>query len=189
MDLPGLTSPPDRGLLPVAPSFRHASPDRRGRHAGHGSGRPGDTVAAGRATRPARGPDPGAASSYPGACQPRSRGCAGPFPGALPLSAQPRQGRSGTTRTPPRTGQSRVAQSAERPAVNRQVIGSSPIAGATLSAPLTCINAGREVVPWRIQRLCGPRSTQNQHNRPAAGQSGLVAGGGRRPARRRPRPA
>ncbi len=34
----------------------------------------------------------------------------------------------------PYPGRSRVAQSAERPAVNRQVIGSSPIAGARLSA-------------------------------------------------------
>ena len=33
----------------------------------------------------------------------------------------------------PYAGRSRVAQSAERPAVNRQVIGSSPIAGASLS--------------------------------------------------------
>ena len=35
--------------------------------------------------------------------------------------------------------QSRVAQSAERPAVNRQVIGSSPIAGARF----TCGNVSR----------------------------------------------
>src|SRR6266581_1824825 len=39
-----------------------------------------------------------------------------------------------------RVGRSRVAQLAERPAVNRQVIGSSPIAGAQ-SCALTCMNA------------------------------------------------
>ena len=38
----------------------------------------------------------------------------------------------GNTRADQRKEQSRVAQSAEQPAVNRQVIGSSPIAGAML---------------------------------------------------------
>jgi hypothetical protein len=42
----------------------------------------------------------------------------------------------GNTRADQRKEQSRVAQSAEQPAVNRQVIGSSPIAGANYSADL-----------------------------------------------------
>src|SRR5690242_14807359 len=48
------------------------------------------------------------------------------------------------TRTPrvryPYSGRSRVAQSAERPAVNRQVLGSSPSAGANALV--------RASVPW-----------------------------------------
>jgi hypothetical protein len=47
----------------------------------------------------------------------------------------------------------------DRPSVNRQVIGSSPIAGAQSVSPLTCINAGREAL-WRSRRPRGPRSTQ-----------------------------
>ena len=49
-----------------------------------------------------------------------------------------------TTREPPTRSEcaarSRVAQSAERPAVNRQVIGSSPIAGAERYSHLTKIH-------------------------------------------------
>jgi hypothetical protein len=46
----------------------------------------------------------------------------------------------------PYPGRSRVAQSAERPAVNRQVIGSSPIAGAQQFFSLFCAKAADWVV-------------------------------------------
>src|SRR5436190_20603636 len=47
------------------------------------------------------------------------------------------------------SGQSRVAQLAERPAVNRQVTGSSPVAGAT-SSPPPSTHAG----PWGVTDSC-----------------------------------
>ena len=67
----------------------------------------------------------------------------------------------------PYAGRSRVAQSAERPAVNRQVIGSSPIAGAKTSALSPAKTQEERECPWRTQRPRGPRSPQNPHNRPA----------------------
>ena len=75
----------------------------------------------------------------------------------------------------PYAGRSRVAQSAERPAVNRQVIGSSPIAGASqVMCPLTCVNFRKEGMARRSRY---PRSTQDPHNR--SGYAGRVRATGK----------
>jgi hypothetical protein len=81
----------------------------------------------------------------------------------------------------PYAGRSRVAQSAERPAVNRQVIGSSPIAGASQAFH-------RQPPHLRQRRKRGNRhgagsapAEQDPHNRPAAPPE---MPGGRGPAAR-----
>ena len=88
----------------------------------------------------------------------------------------------------PYAGRSRVAQSAERPAVNRQVIGSSPIAGATRSlivSPLTCIKAGRE----GLMAHAAPVRTKIPTKSPQPARRGLPACPGEGPPRRaRPGP-
>lgn len=61
----------------------------------------------------------------------------------------------------PYAGRSRVAQSAERPAVNRQVIGSSPIAGAVSSALSPATTQEERESSWRTKRPHGARSPQN----------------------------
>ena len=58
---------------------------------------------------------------------------------------------------------SRVAQSAERPAVNRQVIGSSPIAGAEPTADLLLRGIGSSCVGfrcWGVTEVSRPMSEQ-----------------------------
>src|SRR5271170_1128126 len=72
--------------------------------------------------------------------------------GALPLC--PRRGSSGEPARSCAVARSRVAQLAERPAVNRQVASSSLAAGAipvVIVSPLTCDNAGREGIAMAQQ--------------------------------------
>src|SRR5579871_5816193 len=55
-----------------------------------------------------------------------------------------------------------------RPSVSRQVIGSSPIAGAQSVSPLTCINAGREGCPIAQSAPRGPKTHNQPRSRPPA---------------------
>jgi hypothetical protein len=137
---------------------------------------------------PLRGAPGGFAAAAPGGPgEAVAHRCAGYAAVALPLTPQAQQ-RGASQPGPRRASRSRVAQSAERPAVNRQVIGSSPIAGASRTgpvSPLTCENAGREsggtpVAPadFKIPTK-SPQPARGRASRPA----GRVADVHRPPAR------
>jgi hypothetical protein len=91
---------------------------------------------------------------------------------ALPLSPRTSAGRNSGAARPvgPYAGQSRVAQLAERPAVNRQVIGSSPIAGARAIGVARHRFGDHQVLGHRLAKQPRPNdSPRERHDRqPAA---------------------